>query len=1001
MTHMPSGDPVSRSTFAADCGDDPIAALKTMFVDILMGGRIGQGQKPVLRPVFLKPHGVAGGTLTVRPNLPDELRVGVFAGTSYPAWVRFASDTRPSTPDLKTTCGIAIKLFDVPGEKILPPNTDAPTHDFLLQNHDVFFVDTARDMCEFTHAGVVEGDYGPYLQAHPRTSRILDAMEKVVPSVLETEYWSGLPFKFGEGRHVKYKLVPAGPAPGAPVPGLSTDDPNYLAEDLRRRLLAGTARFHFMVQFGVDPERTPLDRATKRWDEAVSEPVHVATLTLARQDVAAPGQAEYGENLAFNTWHVLPEHEPVGSVAEARKVVYQAAADLRREKNGVTLAEPTEPRPVGDGPEPDDNRIVRAAIHPAIGIARVGNSEDHYFVGPEVDEPEPLDPGSYKDRTGALKRQAARFRIYGYNADGEVVRELTPDDADIRWTVHVANTKAAWYQFQLALDIPEASLPDAIPSMLRNMRLTGSARDQLEIDPGPRTIQGRETSGAKYRFASGQFMGKKVYLGELRTDEAGRLLFLGGRGVSASSDGSTAQDFANNDKWHDDVSDGPVTAEVKVDGRSLPVDPAWVVTGPPNYAPDLVTVRTMYDLLYDAFVQSGSIPFPERVSFTAHVYPILRRLSGLQWVNHGFATKFGWRGREDFLDPEYLKRLASPLEEHAELRQQIWNAFRDWERDGESPLPWPWMYGDSMSLPPISDRQHIMLSDTSLRLLERWKDGDFDADLDLDAEPPREIADVPLADQPATLDRAALSFCLADAFHPGCEMTWPMRHTTMYMAPFRLRHRAIGDPEPGYGQQLTPEVATSVDGPLYGQSPGSLSRWMAVPWQTDTASCRSGYYMGYGPHYDPYLPTFWPARVPNDVLTRRDYERVMNGDLPIGERRQAFERRAHWLRWLEGGYLQQVNQMVTDFGKLGVVEALPGPDDGEFPSVLLVESELGFEHDVHPHRNLHNLHVPAARDPAVGDAAVASAVDMDPHSEEELTAGFHTNVARFRRGGGR
>ena len=163
-----------------------------MFVDIVMGGRIGQGQEPVLRPVFLKPHGVARGTLTVRPNLSDELRVGVFTGNDYPAWVRFASDTQPTTPDLKTTCGIAIKVFDVPGEKILPPNTNAPTHDFLLQNHDVFFVDTAHDMCEFTHAGVVEGDYGPYLQAHPTTARILNDMRKVVSSVLQIEYWSGV-----------------------------------------------------------------------------------------------------------------------------------------------------------------------------------------------------------------------------------------------------------------------------------------------------------------------------------------------------------------------------------------------------------------------------------------------------------------------------------------------------------------------------------------------------------------------------------------------------------------------------------------------------------------------------------------------------------------------------------------------------------------------------------------------------------------------------------------
>jgi L-Lysine epsilon oxidase N-terminal len=277
----------------------------------------------------------------------------------------------------------------------------------------------------------------------------------------------------------------------------------------------------------VDPEHTPLDRATKRWEEALSAPVYVATLTLARQDVAAPGQAEYGEDLSFNTWHALPEHAPVGSLGEARKVAYQAAADLRRERNGVPLEEPTEPRPISNGGAVGrvrDDRVVRAAIHPAIGIARVGNSEDQFFVGPEVDEPPPLAPDSYKDDTGALKRQAARFRIYGYNGAGEVVAELTPDDADIRWTVHVANTKAAWYEFQVALDIPEASRPDAIPSRLRNMDLAGPARDQLAIDPGPRRIAGREQSGAAYHFASGEFMGKQVYLGELRTDESGRLL---------------------------------------------------------------------------------------------------------------------------------------------------------------------------------------------------------------------------------------------------------------------------------------------------------------------------------------------------------------------------------------------------------------------------------------------------------------------------------------------
>ncbi len=991
----PAGSPTEVSSW--DCVSDPNEDLRRMFVDLVMGRRIASGQDPVLRPVFLKVHAVAQGTFTVRSDLPPDLRVGVFAGTSYPVWIRFSSDTVPSAPDLKTTVGIGIKLFHVPGTKILEPETDATTHDFLLQNHDVFFVDTATDMCQFTYAGVVEGNYDAYLDAHPITKAVLDDMTKVVPSVLGTSYWSGLPFAFGTDRFVKYKLSPSGPL-GPEPPGVSQSDPNYLAADVTARLRAAGSSFDFFLQFRTDPDRMPLDQATVRWEESVSPPVHVATITLSRQDVTARGQAAYGENLAFTTWHALPEHAPVGSIAEARKVVYQASATRRRNANGVPTVEPTEPRATPEGEpdgEPVDGTIVRAAIHPAIGIARVGDSADEFYIGPEVVDPQPPPARTYKDATGALKREAARFRVYGYNASGEVVRELTAAAADITWTVHVANAKAAWYQYQLALDVPEAA--EARPSQLRNQAVQGAERAQLVIDPGPRSIRGTNTSGPPYAFDSGRFMGKPVYLGELQTDAAGRLVFLGGRGVSASSDGSRAGDFANNDKWHDDVSDGPVTAEVSVDGRRLPVEPAWVVTGPPNYAPDIIGVRNMYDLLYDAFVTSGALPFPEQVSFTEHIEPILRRLCNLQWVNHGFAAQYGWGGREHFLEPAYLARLSSPAPRDEELRRQVLTAFRLFDRDGMSPVPWPWIYGDAMSVPAVSPRQFITLSATQYKLLETWVSGDFLPPLD--GAPYGSIDDVPLAEQPAMLDRAALTYCLADAFHPGCEMTWTMRHLTMYSSPFRIRHRAPDEREPVYPPVMTPEVAVAPTGPLNAQSPGGITRWMAVPWQTDSASCRDGYeYQEGDTRYDPYLPTFWPARVPNHVLTEADYQIVMDTNRPLSERLTAFEERAAWYRFLPGQYLEQINFMIGHFGQLGVVERRAGPGDHPaFPPEVFVESELGFPDDVAHNRNLHLLHVPEARDPATAEVAIANAIAASPFSEDEVTAGYIAKVKRFPR----
>jgi hypothetical protein len=55
----------------------------------------------------------------------------------------------------------------------------------------------------------------------------------------------------------------------------------------------------------------------------------------------------------------------------------------------------------------------------------VGNSPHEYFYGPEVTEPPAEPPGFYRDAKGRLKRQAARFRIYGVDAQGRIVRELT------------------------------------------------------------------------------------------------------------------------------------------------------------------------------------------------------------------------------------------------------------------------------------------------------------------------------------------------------------------------------------------------------------------------------------------------------------------------------------------------------------------------------------------------------------------------------------------------
>ena len=110
---------------------------------------------------------------------------------------------------------------------------------------------------------------------------------------------------------------------------------------------------------------------------------------------------------------------------------------------------------------------------------------------------------------------------------------------------------------------------------------------------------------------------------------------------------------------------------------------------------------------------------------------------------------------------------------------------------------------------------------------------------------------------------------------------------------------------------------------------------MAVPWQCDTASCRSG----YDNTYDAYVPTFWPARVPNQVLTLADYQAVMDEKRSLAERQAAFARRADWNAPLDlsASYVTQINTMIAHFDRMGAVESRPGPADGAFPAEIEVE----------------------------------------------------------------
>jgi hypothetical protein len=451
-------------------------------------------------------------------------------------------------------------------------------------------------------------------------------------------------------------------------------------------------------------------------------------------------------------------------------------------------------------------------IYPSIGIARVGNhpgdGPQDYYVGPEIPGTVIVPPNGYKDSSGSVLRQAARFRIYGWE-DNVFMGEITSAVADIEWTVELANTKAAFNAFK--------GIGHVGP--LRNASV--SDRSSLMIQPGPQTISG--PNGTKL-FDNGLFLGVPVPLGEIQTDANGRLLVLGGFGNSSSPTNAPIVDFANNDGWHDDISDGPVNATVTLTGTGTPVQAsgAWVICPPPRFAPPVFHIISLYDALLQTAVDQLGYPVPSTPSFTNDVYPILQRAIGYQWVT----TKIGKRHAP--------LSVVIPPPATADQRNAVFQVLRDpsitptVDTPHLMPAVWTDYFMDVFGVrghgsPNTGHWANHALTPTQYNIMKNWAAGNFVNDW---VGPPTPGTNI----TPDGLTQAALENCSGGPFVPGIETSFFTRDVYRYVEPFRLD-----------GTQL---------------SAGDLTKQNAVPWQTDFFDCV----------FQSPL-SWWPAAHPDNVFT--------------------------------------------------------------------------------------------------------------------------------------
>ena len=296
------------------------------------------------RDAHPKHHGIVQAWFIVGDSVPESLRHGIFAAPGrHRAWIRFSNGAPHVQPDAKADQrGMAIKLVDVPGPKLLDEQPLA--QDFVLASAPRFFIRNVPDYVEFTRCAAGKpmiralafffGWKNPFRWRWYELTALFSTLRKTA-DLLATRYFSQTPYRLGP--HVaKYSAIPT--SPDRPLG--ATASPDYLRENLAARLRAGEATFDFAVQRQTRPASMPIDDATVVWDEAAAPFQKVATIRIPVQEFQSPGQMAYAEFVSFNPWHALADHEPLGVVNRTRRAVYLAVSSLRHRLNNTPSVDP-------------------------------------------------------------------------------------------------------------------------------------------------------------------------------------------------------------------------------------------------------------------------------------------------------------------------------------------------------------------------------------------------------------------------------------------------------------------------------------------------------------------------------------------------------------------------------------------------------------------------------------------------------------------------------------
>jgi L-lysine 6-oxidase len=595
------------------------------------------------------------------------------------------------------------------------------------------------------------------------------------------------------------------------------------------------------------------------------------------------------------------------------------------------------------GPVPPER--IRYQIHPAVGVARLGNSPEGFYLEPQTigglpvecdaggnptsSNGQPVFVRQFKDDHGRIKRQAAQFGIYAYDSadPDDPGREISLDDSlveSIEWTVHLANKKGAWYENdELVGNVMLASASNANyyeKDSWHNWNVstpdTRFPRGRWIIDPGPRKVSrpGEKVAFSRDNIPPDYTKGgfpkitadnpRAPYeintLGDLLMDRKGRLVVLGGHGRAGGTEAIVT--YTGQDTWFDDISDGPVWCKLKLKGRAEPIMlKAWALVGSPKYAPELRNIASLDDVMFDVGVRfmnlvpemyrNGGFNPMYRANYERDIQPLFDRIADYIWVANVPSMVA-------FTAPRFNPR--DPSESNRKNRETFFSYFRDSSGNEVSPPHNVLMHNNVPMVPLNSGSNSVTnenidrfmgLTNTQYFLLSQWAKGIFNTG---DAPP------FPVHPR----DAASVGNCVGHPMSPGIEVTWTTRNPIIYEAPYRIKHSADedyyrehglsaeGDETGGWYVQhgLTPPDYIKVQD---GCEPGDLTKRMSGPWMSDFYQCAIEYVafknaqnelsLSGIPPAPTYYANWWPPQAPVTVISGpMTFRDQMESGLPAG-----------------------------------------------------------------------------------------------------------------------